>query len=127
MTQFSSESPSYTGVVRTIFEIIKEILLFILTSKKMSARHLWHESWDSIPEIITKQEELNMNKHLQQQQIFDSFFSDEDLPILSGDEPCMDPDCVDEEKIYEIIDQNGYEDISMNELELDDYDDFMQL
>jgi len=68
-----------------------------------------------------------MNKHLQQQQIFDSFFSDEDLPIISGDEPCLDPDCVDEEKIYEIIDHNDYEGLSMNELELDDYDDFMQL
>jgi hypothetical protein len=68
-----------------------------------------------------------MNKHLQQKQIFDSFFNDEDLPIVSGDEPCIDPDCVDEEKIYEIIDDNGYNDISMNELDLDDYEDFMQL
>ena len=67
-----------------------------------------------------------MNKHLQQKQIFDTFFDDEYLPILSGDEPCLDPDCVDEEQIYEIIDQNGYEHINMNELELDDYDDFMQ-
>lgn len=68
-----------------------------------------------------------MNKHLQQKQIFDTFLSDEDLPIISGDEPCLDPECVDEEQIYEIIDHNGYEDINMNELELDDYDDFMQL
>lgn len=68
-----------------------------------------------------------MNKHLQQKQIFDSFFSDEDLPMLSVDEPCLDPECIDNEQIYEIIDNNGYEDISMNELELDDYDDFMQL
>ena len=68
-----------------------------------------------------------MNKHLQQKQIFDSFFNDEDLPIVSGDEPCIDPDCVDEEKIYEIIDDTGYSDISMNELDLDDYEDFMQL
>lgn len=68
-----------------------------------------------------------MNKHLLQKQIFDSFFSDEDLPILSGDEPCLDPDCMDDEQIYDIIEDNGYEDISMNELELDDYDDFMQL
>jgi hypothetical protein len=68
-----------------------------------------------------------MNKHLQQKQIFDTFLSDEDLPILSGDEPCLDPECVDEEQIYEIIDHNSYEDVTMNELELDDYDDFMQL
>ena len=68
-----------------------------------------------------------MNKHLQQKQIFDSFFSDEDLPILSGDEPCLDPDCMDDEQIYDIIEDNGYEDINMNVLELDDYDDFMQL
>jgi hypothetical protein len=68
-----------------------------------------------------------MNKHLQQKQIFDSFFNDEDLPMLSEDEPCLDPECIDNEKIYEIIDNNGYGDISMNELELDDYDDFMQL
>jgi hypothetical protein len=68
-----------------------------------------------------------MNKHLQQKQIFDSFFSDEDIPLLSVDEPCMDPDCIDNEQIYEIIDHDGYGEISMNELELDDYDDFMQL
>jgi len=68
-----------------------------------------------------------MNKHLQQKQIFDSFFNDEDLPVLSVEEPCMDPECVDNEQIYEIIDHNGYGEISMNELELDDYDDFIQL
>ena len=68
-----------------------------------------------------------MNKHLQQKQIFDSFFSDEDLPMLSDDEPSLDPECIDNEQIYEIIDHNGYEDINMNELELDDYDDFIQL
>ena len=68
-----------------------------------------------------------MNKHLQQKQIFDSFFTDEDLPMPSEDEPCLDPECINNEQIYEIIDHNGYEDISMNELELDDYDDFIQL
>jgi hypothetical protein len=68
-----------------------------------------------------------MNKHLQQKQIFDTFLSDEDLPILSGDEPCLDPECMDEEQIYEIIDHNSYDEVSMDELELDDYDDFMQL
>ncbi|MDH3268118.1 MAG: hypothetical protein OEM46_04615 [Ignavibacteria bacterium] len=68
-----------------------------------------------------------MNKHLQQKQIFDSFFSEEDLPILSEDDPCLDPDCMEDEQIYEIIDNNGYAHINMNELELDDYDDFMQL
>jgi len=46
---------------------------------------------------------------------------------LSEEDPCLDPDCMDDEQIYEIIDNNGYEHISMNELELDDYDDFMQL
>ena len=68
-----------------------------------------------------------MNKHLQQKQIFDSFFGDDDLPILSEEDPCLDPDCMDDEQIYEIIDNNSYEHISMNELELEDYDDFMQL
>ena len=68
-----------------------------------------------------------MNKHLQQKQIFDTFFSDEELPIVSVDEPCLDPDCIDEEQIYEILDDNGYQDICMDELELEDYDDFMQL
>ena len=68
-----------------------------------------------------------MNKLLQQKQIFDTFFSDEDLPIISVDEPCLDPECMDEEQIYEIIDDSGYDNVSMNELELDDYDDFMQL
>ena len=68
-----------------------------------------------------------MNKHLQQKQIFDSFFSDEDLPIMSEEDTCLDPDYMDDEQIYEIIDNNSYGEISMNELELDDYDDFMQL
>ena len=68
-----------------------------------------------------------MNKHLQQKQIFDSFFGDEDLPIMSEEDPCLDPDCMDDEEIYEIIDNNSYGEISMDELELDDYDDFMQL
>jgi hypothetical protein len=68
-----------------------------------------------------------MNKHLQQKQIFDSFFNEDDLPILSEEDPCLDPECMEDEQIYEIIDNNDYSDISMNELELDDYDDFMQL
>jgi hypothetical protein len=68
-----------------------------------------------------------MNKHLQQKQIFDSFFNDEDLSELSGEEPCLDPDCIDEEQIYDRIEDNGYENLNMNELELDDYDDFIQL
>lgn len=68
-----------------------------------------------------------MNKHLQRKQIFDSFFSEDDLPILSEEDPCLDPECMDDEQIYEIIDNTGYPEISMNELELDDYDDFMQL
>jgi hypothetical protein len=68
-----------------------------------------------------------VNKHLQQKQIFDSFFSDEDLPLHSVEEPCLDPECIDDEQIYDIIDNNGYGEISMNELELDVYDDFMEL
>jgi hypothetical protein len=68
-----------------------------------------------------------MNKHLQQKQIFDSFLSDDDLPILSEEDPCLDPECMDDEQIYEIIDNTSYSEISMNELELDDYNDFMQL
>jgi len=68
-----------------------------------------------------------MNKHLQQKQIYDSFFSDEELPMVLEEDPCMDLEYLDEEQIYEIIDNNGYGDISMDELELDDYDDFMQL
>lgn len=68
-----------------------------------------------------------MNKHLQQKQIYDSFFSDDELPMVSEDDQCMDLEYMDEEQIYEIIDNNGYGDISMDELELDDYDDFMQL
>jgi len=68
-----------------------------------------------------------MNKHLQQKQIFDSFFSDDDLPILSEEDPCLDPECMDDEQIYEIIDNTSYSEISMNELELDEYNDFMQL
>jgi hypothetical protein len=68
-----------------------------------------------------------MNKHLQQKQIFDSFFSEEDMPIMSDDDPFLDPECMDDEQIYEIIDNADYPEINMNELELDDYDDFMQL
>lgn len=68
-----------------------------------------------------------MNKHLQRKQIYDSFFSDEDLPVVPEEESCLDLEYVDEEQIYEIIDNNGYGNISMDELELEDYDDFMQL
>jgi hypothetical protein len=68
-----------------------------------------------------------VNKHLQQKQIYDSFFSDEDLPMFSEEEPCLDPECIDNEQIYEIIDNDSYTNISMNELELDDYDDYMEL
>jgi hypothetical protein len=68
-----------------------------------------------------------MNKHLQQKQIFDSFFNDEDLTELSENDPCFDPESVDEEQIYERIEDNGYENLNMNELMLDDYDDFIQL
>ena len=67
-----------------------------------------------------------MNKHLQQKQIFDSFFNEEDIPELSGDEPCLDPEWLDEEQIYERIEDREIENLNMNELELDDYDDFMQ-
>ena len=68
-----------------------------------------------------------MNKHLQQKQIFDSFFNDEDLPIMSEEDPCLDPDLVDDEQIYQNIDNISYGELTLDELELDDYDDFMQL
>lgn len=65
-----------------------------------------------------------MNKHLQQKQIYDSFF-DENYDQLRGDEPFFDPDAVDEKKIYDmIIEDEEIEDL--NELDLDD-DEIMYL
>jgi hypothetical protein len=93
----------------------------------MSARHNWHENWALQLNIFIHQEVRIMNKHLQQKQIFDLFFNEEDLPEISGEEPCLDPDCMNDEQIYDIIDHKGYGEINMNELELDDYDDFIQL
>jgi hypothetical protein len=46
---------------------------------------------------------------------------------LSEEDPCLDLEYMDDEQIYEIIDNTSYPEISMNELELDDYNDFMQL
>jgi len=68
-----------------------------------------------------------MNKHLQQRQFFDSFYNEENYPHLSGDEPCLDPDCMDEEQIYNNIVDEDFSDYNMNELELDEYEDFMLL
>jgi hypothetical protein len=93
----------------------------------MSARHNWHENWALIGKYFIHQEVRIMNKHLQQKQIFDLFFNEEDLPEISGEEPCPDPDHMNDEQIYDIIDHKGYGEINMNELELDDYDDFIQL
>lgn len=68
-----------------------------------------------------------MNKHLQQKQIYDSFYNEENYSYLSGDEPCLDPDCLEEEEIYDHIGEDNYPDYTMDELELDEYDDFMEL
>lgn len=67
-----------------------------------------------------------MNKHLQKQQLFDSFYNEENYTHLSGDEPCFDPDCIDEENIYDMIGDETIEEIDMDELDLND-DEFMYL
>jgi len=56
MTHFFSNSPSHTKQVAIIIEIMIEIIFFVFISKNMSARHIWHESWDSKPEITNKRE-----------------------------------------------------------------------
>ena len=68
-----------------------------------------------------------MNKHLQQKQIFDSFYNEENYTHLSGDEPCLDPDCMNEEQIYDNIVDDEFSDYNLNELEIEDFDSFMQL
>jgi len=67
-----------------------------------------------------------MSKNLLNKQIQDSFYGEEYYPAFVGDEPCLDPDCVDDEVIYDMIEDDD-SDINMNELELDDYDDYMEL
>jgi hypothetical protein len=68
-----------------------------------------------------------MSKHLQRKQMEEIFSNEEDLLMLPDENLLPDPDGIDEEEIYEIIDHNSYGEINMNELELDDYDDLMQL
>ncbi len=64
-----------------------------------------------------------MKKHLQNQQLYDSLFSDEYFANLSGDPPNVDPDYVDDEEIYDLIDDSDVTDLDMDELDLDDYDE----
>ena len=64
-----------------------------------------------------------MNKHLQQKQLYDSFF-DENYDQLQGDEPLFDPEVVDEQKIYDSI----YEDEivgNLDELNLDEDEEIL--
>ncbi len=64
-----------------------------------------------------------MKKHLQDQQLYDSFYSGEYFANLSGDPPNGDPDYIDEEEIYDMIDDTEFEDIDMDELDLDYHDE----
>jgi hypothetical protein len=67
-----------------------------------------------------------MSKHLLDKQIYDSIFNEDEYPLAWGDEPCVDPDCVEDNKIYDMInDEEFNEDVNMDELELDDYNDYM--
>ena len=61
-----------------------------------------------------------MKKHLQDQQVYDSFYSVEYFANLSGDPPNADPDYIDEEEIYDMIDDTEFEDLDMDELDLND-------
>jgi len=67
-----------------------------------------------------------MNKHLQNKQIYDSIFNEEEYSQFWGDEPCVDPDCIEDQKIYDMIKEEEFDDeVNMDELELDDYNEFM--
>lgn len=69
-----------------------------------------------------------MNKHLQDKQIYDSIFNEEEYFNFLGDEPCVDPDCIEDQKIYDMIREEEFPgDDEMDELELDDYNEFMIL
>jgi hypothetical protein len=64
-----------------------------------------------------------MKNHLQNQQLYDSLYSEEYFANLSGDPPNSDPDYIDEEEIYDMIDDTEFEDMDMDELDLDDYEE----
>ena len=65
-----------------------------------------------------------MNKHLQDKQMYDSIYNEEDYPYLNGDEPCFDPDCVDEEAIYDVIGDEYIEDYEVNEFNMDEDEEY---
>jgi hypothetical protein len=64
-----------------------------------------------------------MKKHLQNHQVYDSFYNEEYFADLSGDPPNIDPDYIDEEEIYDMIDDTEFEDMDFDELGLDDYEE----
>ena len=64
-----------------------------------------------------------MNKHLQQKQLYDSFF-DENYDQLQGDEPLFDPEVVDEQKIYDSINEDEFVG-NLNELNLDEDEEIL--
>ena len=64
-----------------------------------------------------------MNKHLQQKQLYDSFF-DENYDQLRGDEPLFDPEAVDEQKIYDSINEDEFVG-NLDELILDEDEEIL--
>jgi len=64
-----------------------------------------------------------MNKHLQQNQLYDSFF-DENYDQLQGDEPLYDPEVVDEQKIYDSINEDEFVG-NLDELNLDEDEEIL--
>jgi len=64
-----------------------------------------------------------MNKHLQQKQLYDSFF-DENYDQLQGDEPLFDPEVVDEQKIYDSINEDEIVG-NLDELNLDEDEEIL--
>jgi hypothetical protein len=64
-----------------------------------------------------------MNKHLQQKQLYDSFF-DENYDQLQGDEPLYDPEVVDEQKIYDSINEDEFVG-NLDELNLDEDEEIL--
>ena len=64
-----------------------------------------------------------MNKHLQLKQLYDSFF-DENYDQLQGDEPLFDPEVVDEQKIYDSINEDEFVG-NLDELILDEDEEIL--
>jgi len=64
-----------------------------------------------------------MNKHLQLKQLYDSFF-DENYDQLQGDEPLFDPEVVDEQKIYDSINEDEFVG-NLDELNLDEDEEIL--